>query len=170
MLAGAEVINPTLNTNFSRSLLFFDSEPLTHTGVRAAYADGRLYLHGRRQQRLEHDLNFVRLKDWRGQRRLRSGKQAVRAFRAMLISARNEAFDAEKTLIDVVATYNVTSALSLGVELRLGSAAGQGLIDDAGILHDASWNGAALYVNYAINDQFRVSPCAANISTTRTAS
>jgi len=39
-LAGAEVINPTLNTNFSRSLLFFDSEPLTHTGVRAAYAMG----------------------------------------------------------------------------------------------------------------------------------
>jgi hypothetical protein len=24
-------------------------------------------------------------------------------------------------------------------------------------LHDASWNAAALYVNYAINDQFRVS-------------
>src|ERR1700761_34815 len=37
-LAGAEVINPTLNTNFSRSLLFFDCEPLTHTGVRATYA------------------------------------------------------------------------------------------------------------------------------------
>src|SRR3954451_16816717 len=37
-LAGAEVITPTLNTNFSRSLLFFDSEPLTHTSVRASYA------------------------------------------------------------------------------------------------------------------------------------
>src|ERR1700738_3882105 len=36
-LAGAEVINPTLNTNFSRSLLFFE-QPLTHTGVRAIYA------------------------------------------------------------------------------------------------------------------------------------
>src|SRR5712671_4919698 len=36
-LAGAEVINPTLNTNFSRSLLFFE-QPLTHTGVRATYA------------------------------------------------------------------------------------------------------------------------------------
>src|SRR6267154_2602932 len=39
-LAGAEVINPTLNTNFSRSLLFFDSEPLTHTGVRGSYVMG----------------------------------------------------------------------------------------------------------------------------------
>src|SRR5438445_9433424 len=36
-LAGAEVINPTLNTNFSRSLLFFE-QPLSHTGVRAAYS------------------------------------------------------------------------------------------------------------------------------------
>src|SRR5882757_3882550 len=36
-LAGAEVIAPTGNTNFSRSLLFF-SEPLTHTGIRAAFA------------------------------------------------------------------------------------------------------------------------------------
>src|ERR1700760_1909857 len=45
-LAGAEVINPTLNTNFSRSLLFFDSEPLTHTGVRAAYALGEFTLTG----------------------------------------------------------------------------------------------------------------------------
>src|SRR6185312_13218266 len=45
-LAGAEVINPTLNTNFSRSLLFFDSEPLTHTGVRAAYAMGEFTLTG----------------------------------------------------------------------------------------------------------------------------
>src|SRR6202011_1279626 len=35
-LAGAEVINPTLNTNFSRSLLFFE-EPLTHTGIRGSY-------------------------------------------------------------------------------------------------------------------------------------
>src|ERR1700738_4780156 len=45
-LAGAEVINPTLNTNFSRSLLFFDSEPLTHTGVRASYVMGDLTFTG----------------------------------------------------------------------------------------------------------------------------
>jgi Putative beta-barrel porin-2, OmpL-like. bbp2 len=37
-LAGAEVINPTLNTQVSRSYLFTESEPLTHTGIRAAYA------------------------------------------------------------------------------------------------------------------------------------
>jgi Putative beta-barrel porin-2, OmpL-like. bbp2 len=36
-LAGVEYSNPTSNTNFSRSLLFF-AEPLTHTGLRATWA------------------------------------------------------------------------------------------------------------------------------------
>ena len=37
-MAGAEVINPSQDTNFSRSLLFWELEPLDHTGVRATYA------------------------------------------------------------------------------------------------------------------------------------
>src|SRR5579862_4175823 len=37
-LAGAETINPTTNTNFSRSFLFWLLEPLDHTGIRATYA------------------------------------------------------------------------------------------------------------------------------------
>ncbi len=36
-LSGYEVINSTLNTNISRSLLFQNAEPLVHTGVRASY-------------------------------------------------------------------------------------------------------------------------------------
>ena len=36
-LAGAEVINDTLNTNISRSFLFQLAEPLAHTGVRSSY-------------------------------------------------------------------------------------------------------------------------------------
>jgi hypothetical protein len=36
-LAGAEVIDDTKNANISRSLLFTNLEPLVHTGVRAAY-------------------------------------------------------------------------------------------------------------------------------------
>ena len=37
-LAGAETINPTTDTNISRSLLFTYLIPLEHTGVRATYA------------------------------------------------------------------------------------------------------------------------------------
>src|SRR5882757_825203 len=36
-LSGFEVINSTLNTNISRSLLFQNAEPLVHTGIRASY-------------------------------------------------------------------------------------------------------------------------------------
>ena len=39
-LAGYEVINSTLDTNISRSLLFQNLEPLVHTGVRASYKLG----------------------------------------------------------------------------------------------------------------------------------
>ncbi|WP_297925635.1 outer membrane beta-barrel protein [Metallibacterium sp.] len=39
-LAGAETINPTTDTNISRSLLFTYLIPLEHTGVRATYAPG----------------------------------------------------------------------------------------------------------------------------------
>jgi hypothetical protein len=37
-LAGAEVIDDTKNNNISRSLLFTNMEPLVHTGIRASYA------------------------------------------------------------------------------------------------------------------------------------
>ena len=37
-LAGAEVIDPTANTNITRSIAFLNALPFTHTGVRFAYA------------------------------------------------------------------------------------------------------------------------------------
>lgn len=154
-LAGAEVINPTLNTNFSRSLLFFDSEPLTHTGVRAAYVMGDFTFTGGVNNGWNTTSTSYGSK---------TGELSVAyapASKLFAVSAnayfgKTEAFDAEKTLIDVVATYNVTSALSLVLNFDWDQQQ-DGLIDAAGVLHDASWNAAALYVNYAINDQFRVS-------------
>jgi len=154
-LAGAEVINPTLNTNFSRSLLFFDSEPLTHTGVRAAYAMGEFTLTGG----INNGWNSTST-DF-GSKTGEAGiawAPASKLF-ALAVNAyfgKNEGFDAERTLIDVVATYNATSQLTFILNFDWDQQQ-DALIDDAGGLHDASWNAAALYVNYAINDQFRVS-------------
>jgi Putative beta-barrel porin-2, OmpL-like. bbp2 len=161
-LAGAEVINPTLNTNFSRSLLFFDSEPLTHTGVRAAYVLGDFTLTGGVNNGWNTTSTSYGSK---------TGELSVAyapASKLFAVSAnayfgKARAFDpsgalfyeGEKTLIDVVATYNVTSALSLIVNFDWDQQ--QNVPDANGFLHDASWNAAALYVNYAINDQFRVS-------------
>jgi hypothetical protein len=62
----------------------------------------------------------------------------------------------EKTLIDIVGTYNVTSALTLVLNFDWDQQQ-KGAIDSSGGLHDASWHAAALYVNYAMNDAWRVS-------------
>src|SRR3954470_8801349 len=154
-LAGAEVINPTLNTNFSRSLLFFDSEPLTHTGVRAAYAMGEFTLTGGVNNGWHSTSTDF------GSKTGELGVAWAPASKLFALAAnayfgKNEAFDAERTLIDIVATYNATSQLSFVLNFDWDQQQ-DGLIDAAGGLHDASWNAAALYVNYAINDQFRVS-------------
>ncbi len=154
-LAGAEVINPTLNTNFSRSLLFFDSEPLTHTGVRAAYAMGEFTFTGG----INNGWNTTSTSYGSKTGELSIAYAPASKLFAVAVNAyfgKAEGYDAEKTLIDVVATYNVTSALSLVLNFDWDQQQ-DGLIDGAGFLHDASWNAAALYVNYAINDQFRVS-------------
>ena len=163
-LAGAEVINPTLNTNFSRSLLFFDSEPLTHTGVRGAYVMGDFTFtaglnNGWNTTSTSYGSKTGELSvAWAP-----ASKLFALAANAYLGKARgfdangNLVFEGEKTLIDVVATYNVTAALSLILNFDWDQ---QQNVPDAtglGLLHDASWNAAALYVNYAINDQFRVS-------------
>ena len=154
-LAGAEVINPTLNTNFSRSILFFDSEPLTHTGVRAAYALGEFTLTGGINNGWNSTSTDFGSKT--GEASI-AWAPASKLF-ALSVNAyfgKNEAFDAEKTLVDVVATYNATSQLSIVLNFDWDQQ-DKALIDAAGGLHDASWNAAALYVNYAINDQWRVS-------------
>lgn len=161
-LAGAEVINPTLNTNFSRSLLFFDSEPLTHTGIRGSYVMGDVTF----SAGLNNGWNTTSTSYGS-----KTGELSVAyapASKLFAVSAnaymgKARAFDStgalfyegEKTLIDVVATYNVTSSLSLVLNFDWDQQ--QNVPDVNGTLQDASWNAAALYVNYAINDQFRVS-------------
>jgi hypothetical protein len=154
-LAGAEVINPTLNTNFSRSLLFFDSEPLTHTGVRAAYALGEFTLTGG----INNGWNSTSTDFGSKTGELGVAWAPASKLFALAVNAyfgKDGTYEAERTLIDVVATYNATSQLSFVLNFDWDQQQ-DALIDDAGGLHDASWNAAALYVNYAINDQFRVS-------------
>jgi hypothetical protein len=150
-LAGAEVINPTLNTNFSRSLLFFE-QPLTHTGVRAIYAatDAITLTAG-----VNNGWNLTTL-DY-GSKTGELGVAWAPASKLFALAAQAyfgkvQGFDAEKTIVDVVATYNATSALSVILNFDWNK-------QDNAFTNgsSATWNGAALYVNYAINDQWRVS-------------
>lgn len=150
-LAGAEVINPTLNTNFSRSLLFFE-QPLTHTGVRGIYAatDEITLTAG-----VNNGWNLTSV-DY-GSKTGELGVAWAPASKMFALAAQAyfgkvQGFEAEKTLVDVVATYNATSALS--VILNFDWNKQDNAFTDGS---SATWNGAALYINYAINDQWRVS-------------
>jgi len=151
-LAGAEVINPTLNTNFSRSLLFFDSEPLTHTGVRGTYAatDEITLTAG-----VNNGWNTTSTSYGSKTGEVSIAYAPASKLFALAVNGyfgKAEAFDAEKSLVDVVATYNATSQLTFILNFDWDQQ-DKAFTDGT----NASWNAAALYVNYAINDQWRVS-------------
>jgi len=150
-LAGAEVINPTLNTNFSRSLLFFDSEPLTHTGIRATYAvnDTITVTGGVNNGWNSTSTGYGSKTGELGIAWAAANKMFALSTQAYFGKA--EAFDAEKTLVDVVGTYNATSSLTFIINFDWDQ---QKFADGS---PSASWNAAALYGNYAFNDQWRVS-------------
>ena len=150
-LAGAEVIAPTGNTNFSRSLLFF-AEPLTHTGIRTTYAasDTLSLIVG-----VNNGWNYSSLSSSGS----KTGELGVAwtpskafALAAQAYVGKDAVYDAQKTLIDAVATYNATDALTFILSYDWGKQQQHTAGDP-----DLNWNGLAGYGNYAINDQWRVS-------------
>src|SRR5258708_2039379 len=148
-LAGAEVIAPTGNTNFSRSLLFF-AEPLTHTGIRATYA-------------ASDTLNIVAgvNNGWNASSLSTSGSKTAEvgvawtpsktfSLAAQAYVGKDPTFDAQRTLVDAVATYSATDALTFVLSYDWGKQQQHAAGDP-----DLNWNGAAFYTNYALNDQWR---------------
>ena len=154
-LAGAEVINPTLNTNFSRSLLFFDCEPLTHTGIRATYAlsDAFSVTAG-----INNGWNSTSTSNGSKTGEIGFGWTPDKTFSWTVqgyVGKTDADFggnDSTRTLIDTVLTYNATSALTLILNVDVDK-----WKDALGPDQDAEWYGVAGYLNYAINDQWRVS-------------
>lgn len=150
-LAGAEVIAPTGNTNFSRSLLFF-AEPLTHTGIRATFAasDTLSFVGG-----VNNGWNYSSLST-SGSKTAELGvawtPSKAFALTAQAYVGKDSIFDAQRTLVDAVATYNATDALTLILSYDWGKQQQHAAGDP-----DLNWNGAAFYTNYALTDQWRVS-------------
>lgn len=147
-LAGAEVFAVSGNTNYSRSLLFFN-EPLVHSGIRATIAAGDMFGF---TLGVNNGWNY----DWSS-----SSKTAevgisftpVKAFSLLAqgYSGEDELAVGKKTLVDLVATYNATDALSFILSYDTGKQ------DYDSGASSWKWNGAALYVNYAFSDQWRIS-------------
>jgi len=150
-LAGAEVIAPTGNTNFSRSLLFF-AEPLTHTGVRATYAatDTLSFVGG-----VNNGWNYSSLTT-SGSKTAELGvawtPNKTFALTAQAYVGKDSTFDAQRTLVDAVATYTATDALTFVLSYDWGKQKQHPAGNP-----DLDWSGAAFYTNYALNDQWRVS-------------
>ncbi|MDE2262471.1 MAG: porin [Gammaproteobacteria bacterium] len=148
-LAGAEVIAPTGNTNYSRSLLFY-GEPMTHTGLRATYAvnDMVSVIVG-----VNNGWNYTKLSGFSsktGEFGLALAPTKNFSLTAQAYVGRDPVVGAGRTLFDTVATYNVTSALSLVASFDWGKQA-----QVAG--PDLKWDGLAAYVNYQLNSEWRVS-------------
>jgi hypothetical protein len=152
-LAGNEVIDPTKNTNFSRSLLFF-TEPLTHTGVRATYAatDTLNLIVGVNNGWNSTSTSFG---SKTGEFGLAWTPNKIVAMTLQAYVGKDPNFDATRTLIDGVVTYTATSALSLVLNVNWGQQDQQPIPGLS--LPNLDWYTIAGYVNYAFNDTWRVS-------------
>jgi len=147
-LAGEEYSNPTNNTNFSRSLLFF-AEPLTHTGVRATWA-------------ATSTLNLmVGVNNGWNTTSTSYGSKTAELGAAFTPSkqlslnlqgyfGKVPGYDAERSFIDFVGTYSLTDALSFALSYDWGK-------QQQHVGPDLDWDGVAAYVNYSFNSQWRVS-------------
>ena len=149
-LVGAEVIAPTGNTQFSRSLLFF-AEPLTHTGVRATYAISETFsLVGGVNNGWNTTSTSYGAKT--GEFGILWTPKKGFSLTAQGYVGKALPFDAQKILLDVVATYNATDALTLVLSYDWGKQK-----QHAMGASDLTWTGAAGYANYALSEQFRTS-------------
>src|SRR3984885_11396730 len=155
-MAGAEVINPSQDTNFSRSLLFWQLEPLDHTGLRATYAatdtisisvgvnNGWNYTDLSTSGSKTGEFNAT----WTPNKIVSIGVTGYFGKDDVLFNGQ------ELSLIDFVGTYNVTSALTLILNADFKQTSGNGIDGDDATTHI---NGFAGYANYAISDSMRVS-------------
>jgi hypothetical protein len=160
-LAGAEVIAPNGNTNYSRSILFGYAIPFTHTGARLTYAASDTVnlivglVNGWDQVQ---DTNSQKTIEWG------VGWTPNKIFSLLAqgyygdenASGVPGTAEGMRNLIDLVGTYNVNDSLTLILNYDYGSQKGAGASDADGT-DDAKWDGLAGYVNYSISDTWRVS-------------
>jgi hypothetical protein len=152
-LAGAEVIAPSADANFSRSLLFF-AEPMTHTGLRATYAvsDQLSVIVG-----VDNGWNYTKVDTGSKTGELGISLTPNKSFSmtAQLYAGKDPVYGAQRTLLDTVATFNATAALSFVLSYDWGRQEA-GHATPAG-LTGGDWEGVAGYVNYQLSSQWRIS-------------
>jgi len=161
-LAGAELIASPSNPNFSRSILFGYAIPFTHTGVRASFtpSDTVTLILGitngwddlkdtNTAKTIEVGATFAPVKAFSIAASGYFGKERVGG----LVGTGTEG---ERSLIDVVATWNISDALTLIVNGDWGQQDNLG--EFLGVAnYSAKWDGVAGYLNFAVNDNWKLS-------------
>lgn len=158
--AGAEVINSTSNTNYSRSILFGYAIPFSHTGVRETYAmnDQLSFFAGLNN-------GWDQVKDANKQKTVELGGSYMPSKMFMLSAVDYRGTEqvlgtpggaqGMRNLLDLVGTYTVTDSLNFVLNYDNGSQENATLAN--GSTGTAKWNGLAAYANYQINDPWSVS-------------
>ncbi|HGF0943168.1 TPA: outer membrane beta-barrel protein [Legionella pneumophila] len=160
-MASAESLNPTKDTNFSRSILWGYATPTTTLGVRANY-------------QFTEQLTFIaginngwdNIRDFNRRKTIELCLVYVPSpiFSLGLVgySGGQRATDRTSTgpegirqLLDVVATFNVTKKLSLVGNLDYATQSKATL--PSGIIGKAIWQGLAGYINYQFNERWNTS-------------
>lgn len=156
-LAGFEVTNPTGNSTVSRSILFWDMEPGSLTGVRASYAvSPALTLIG--------GVN----NGWVSPQPSNTGKtielgasgspNSMFSYMADYYRGQSPLFGGSTNgvlqLLDLVGTFNLNSALTLGANVDLLSKDNVPLA--SGGTGTGKSNGLALYATYALTSEWGV--------------
>jgi Putative beta-barrel porin-2, OmpL-like. bbp2 len=166
-LAGAEVIASPSNPNFSRSILFGYAIPFTHTGIRAALTptDTLTLVVGltngwddlkdtNSSKTIEVGATFAPVKAFGIAASGYFGKERVGG----LVGSGTEG---ERSLIDVVATWNISDALTLIVNGDWGQQDNLGeFLTSLGLYsgpnYNAKWDGVAGYLSYTIDDNWKL--------------
>ena len=157
-LAGAEVIKSDGDTNYSRSILFGYAIPFTHTGVRATWktSDSLSLIAGVNQgwdavedpnsdKTVELGATFTPSKEM-------SFAAVYYGGRELVTNYPKSAANGMRNLVDVVGTFTLSEQWTLILNYDYGTQ------DKAGLTGGkAKWQGLAGYLNYQLNDQWRLS-------------
>lgn len=160
--AGAEVINSTVNSNFSRSILFGYAIPFSHTGARLTYAAAdTLSLIGginngwdvlkdtNSAKTLEIGASFVPFKDLTFTGMVHTGKERVGG----LV---NTGPEGTRTLFDGMLMFSASEKLSLMLNYDWATQANATTVTPNGA-GTAKWSGWAAYAGYQLADQWKLS-------------
>ncbi len=160
-LAGAENIFSYNDTNFSRSILWGYAEPFTVTGLRASYdPNDKLTLIGG----INNGWDSIR--DTSRQKTIELGASykfnPMFSLAAYGYSGQQRIADrtssgptGQRTLIDLIATLNVTEKLTLVANYD-GALQSKAALP-SGTVAKAVWQGIAGYINYQFSDKWRTS-------------